>query len=43
MRRFGNIIKFTHLFQQIDDEDTELVTELLEFLITEDNNNLIIE
>lgn len=31
------------MFQQIDDEDTELVTELLEFLITEDNNNLIIE
>jgi hypothetical protein len=41
--RWGNIIKFQLFQQNIDDDETELMTELLEFLMTEDNNNLIIE
>jgi hypothetical protein len=41
--RWGNIIKFQLFQQTIDDEETELMTEFLEFLMTEDNNNLIIE
>lgn len=41
--RWGNIIKFQLFQQTIEDEETELMTELLEFLMTEDNNNLIIE
>ena len=42
MRR-GNIIKFQLFQQTIEDEETEIMTELLEFLMTEDNNNLITE
>jgi hypothetical protein len=41
--RWGNIIKFQLFQQTIEDEETELMTELLEFLMTEDNNNLITE
>jgi|688.fasta_scaffold1192608_2 hypothetical protein len=41
--RWGNIIKFQLFQQTIEDEETEIMTELLEFLMTEDNNNLIIE
>jgi hypothetical protein len=41
--RWGNIIKFQLFQQNIDDDETELMTELLEFLMTEDNNNLITE
>ena len=41
--RWGNIIKFQLFQHTIEDEETELMTELLEFLMTEDNNNLIIE
>ena len=43
MKRWGNIIKFQLFQQTIEDEETELITELLEFLMTEDNNYLIIE